>query len=302
MVFPRFVSVGEALTDFIRTDTDRWLSRPGGAPWNVARVVAKLGISSAFAGSVSCDPLGDELYDLSAQAKLDLRFLQRYAASPLLAMVHESSPPKYSFIGSHSADLCFDSTQLPPNWISHVDWIHCGGISLAREPLADQLVSLIESVKRAGRRVSFDPNMRNAMGPAYRPVFNRVAALADLLKVSDEDLRALFKDASDCDAVRQLRALNPRAPILLTRGAQGAELFVAGTSFLQPAPSIQVVDSVGAGDASVGGLLYSLMQHPDKSWHDHLRFGVAAASAACLAPGATPPALDLVEQVLVTMT
>ena len=97
---PRFVSAGEALTDFIRVGPDRWLSRPGGADWNVARVVATLGLPSAFAGSVSLDRFGDELIALSEAAGLDMRFTQRYAKPPLLAMVHETAPPQYFFIGA----------------------------------------------------------------------------------------------------------------------------------------------------------------------------------------------------------
>ena len=58
------------------------------------------------------------------------------------------------------------------------------------------------------------------------------------------------------------------------------------------------VDTVGAGDAAIGGLLYSLMATPDAGWAAHLRFSVAAGAAACMRAGATPPRLPLVEQVL----
>jgi fructokinase len=75
--FPRFVSAGEALTDMIRIADGSWVSKVGGATWNVARVVEKLGIHSAFAGAISCDVFGDALWAASANAGLDLRFLQR---------------------------------------------------------------------------------------------------------------------------------------------------------------------------------------------------------------------------------
>ena len=106
---PRFVAFGEALTDFIRLDDGaRWLARPGGSPWNVARVAARLGVSAAFAGAVSLDVLGDELARASAEAGLDPRFLQRVDRPPLLAFVHEAHPPRYFFVGADSADLHFD--------------------------------------------------------------------------------------------------------------------------------------------------------------------------------------------------
>jgi fructokinase len=299
--WPRFVSAGEALTDFIRVGPDRWLSRPGGADWNVARVVATLGLSSAFAGSVSLDRFGDELTALSAAAGLDLRFTQRYAKPPLLAMVHETAPPQYFFIGEDSADLAFDPQLLPAGWLDGADWVHFGCISLTRDPLRTKLLRLLDEVKAAGKRVSYDPNFRNIMTETYDATLRYVAERADVIKVSDEDLSGLFRTEHPAEGFARLRAINAAVPILLTRGSEGAELHLPGTVFAQRPPPIDVVDTVGAGDASIGGLLYSLMTAPDAGWAAHLRFSVATGAAACLQAGATPPTLALVERVLTAM-
>jgi len=299
--WPRFVSAGEALTDFIRVGPDQWLSRPGGADWNVARVVATLGLPSAFAGSVSLDRFGDELVALSETAGLDMRFTQRYAKPPLLAMVHETTPPQYFFIGQDSADLAFDPQQLPSGWVDGVQWVHFGCISLTRDPLRTKLLRLLDEVKAARRRVSYDPNFRNIMTEAYDETLRYAAARADVIKVSDEDLMGLFRTEHPPEGLTRLRAINPTAPILLTRGSQGAELYLSGSVLKQRPPPIEVVDTVGAGDASIGGLLYSLMTQPDAGWAAHLRFSVATGAAACLRAGATPPELALVEQVLAAM-
>jgi len=298
---PRFVSAGEALTDLIRQEDGYWLARAGGAPWNVARVMASFGISSAFAGSVSRDNFGDEIAALTREAGLDMRFLQQHDKPSLLAIVHETSPPKYYFIGADSADLAFDPSVLPRDWDRSVEWVHCGGISLAREPLCRRLIGLLERAKAAGARVSFDPNFRNLMTPAYDTTLARVARLADVIKVSDEDLRGLFRTPDAQSAMAQLKALNPHAVVLLTLGAQGAELQAHGQRLHQASPPVEVADSVGAGDASIGGLLYSLMNRPDAGWPAHLRRAVAAGAAACLHSGAAPPTLATVEAVLVKM-
>jgi fructokinase len=299
--WPRFVSAGEALTDFIRVGPDRWLSRPGGADWNVARVLATLGMPSAFAGSVSLDRFGDELVSLSEAAGLDMRFTQRYAKPPLLAMVHETAPPQYFFIGQDSADLAFEPQKLPSGWIDAVEWVHFGCISLARDPLRTKLLRVVDEVKAAGKRVSFDPNFRNIMTEAYDPTLRYVAERADVIKVSDEDLIGLFRTERPVEGFARLRAINPTAPILLTRGSEGAELHLPGTVFAQRPPLIEVVDTVGAGDASIGGLLYSLITEPAGGWTAHLRVSVAAGAAACLRAGAAPPTLALVERVLAEM-
>ncbi len=299
--YPRFVSAGEALTDFIRTGSDTWLSRAGGSDWNVARVVSTLGVSSAFAGSVSSDRFGDDLAALSLAAGLDMRFLQRASKPPLLAMVHEVDPPKYFFVGEDSADLAFDPSLLPAGWLDHVQWVHFGCISLVREPLAGKLLRMLDTVKAAGRRVSFDPNYRNIMTADFDATLRHVGAQADVIKVSDEDLRGLFRVGDAAEGLSRLRALNASAPILLTRGPAGAEMHVPGRVVRQGPPAIKVADTVGAGDASVGGLLYSLMSEPGAGWETHLRFAVAAGAAACLEAGAVPPTLDSVQQLLKQM-
>ena len=160
---PRFVAAGEALTDMLRNGADTWTSQVGGSTWNVARVMARLGVASAFAGAVSRDVFGEALKRASAQAGLDMRFLQQVDKSPLLAIVHELSPPKYFFVGDDSADLHFDAAMLPPQWQRQAQWAHFGGISLARQPLADKLLDLAAELKAAGVSISYDPNFRAVM-------------------------------------------------------------------------------------------------------------------------------------------
>jgi len=297
----RFLSVGEALTDLIRTGADTWLARAGGAPWNVARVMAAWGIPSAFAGGVGRDNFGNDIAARTREAGLDVRFLQQHDKATLLAIVHEVAPPQYYFIGTDSADLAFDPELLPRDWAAALEWIHCGGISLARTPLSGRVIGMLEMAKAAGAKVSFDPNFRNVMTPAYEATLGRVARLADVIKVSDEDLHGLFRTRDTRDALKQLRALNPQAVILLTLGADGAELLVRGEQLRQASPRIEIADTVGAGDATAGGLLYSFMKQPHAPWPAHLRWAVAAGTAACLCSGASPPPLAAVKAVLAKM-
>ena len=290
--FPQFVSFGEALTDMIRLDATRWTSVPGGAPWNVAQVMACFGVPSAFGGAISEDCFGDDLWQTSVRARLDLRFLQRHDKSPLLAIVHETQPPKYFFVGDDSADLHFDVSALPQGWEGGVRWAHFGGISLARQPLAERLVSLAERLKKLGVHISYDPNFRVAMGKDYDPILARMVAIADLIKVSEEDLRGLFRTEDEEGAFATLRAMNTGAAFLYTRGAEGATLHVGDKTWRGTPPVIKVVDTVGAGDCSLAGLLCSLMHHPELGWDSHLRASLAAGTGACLAAGANPPSAE----------
>jgi fructokinase len=292
----QFVAAGEALTDMVRAGTDSWSSRVGGATWNVARVMARLGVSSAFAGAVSEDLFGQALVKASDDAGLDRRFLQVVARPPLLAFVHQLHPPSYFFVGDNSADLHFDHALLPAGWQAQARCVHFGGISLARAPLASRLVAMAGRLKAAGTMISYDPNFRALMTPAYDATLSTMTALADVVKVSDDDLRRLFRRDDVDAAFATLRGFNPGALCLLTRGAQGASLHRGDAVWRAAPPPVQVIDTVGAGDASMAGLLFSLLEHPDRGDACHLRYAVAAGAAACLAAGATPPERAQVEQ------
>jgi len=122
-----------------------------------------------------------------------------------------------------------------------------------------------------------------------------------VIKVSDEDLRGLFRTPDQADALARLITLNPQAAVMLTLGADGAQLHAGKQLLRQASPRVEIADTVGAGDASIGGLLFSLMNHPGADWSTHLRFAVAAGTAACLQAGATPPTLAAVEGVLAKM-
>jgi len=298
--FPVFVAAGEALTDMIVLDAGatQWTSKVGGSTWNVARAMARLGTPSGFAGAISRDVFGDQLWQASEAAGLDLRFLQRVDKSPLLAIVHRLEPPSYFFVGDDSADLHFDASLLPAGWRAACRWVHFGGISLAREPLAGKLVALAESLKAAGVRISYDPNFRANMDARYDATLRRMTALADVVKVSDEDLAGLLRTDDADAAFATLRSWNPAASYLYTKGAAGAAFYTPLGAWTQAAPRVDVVDTVGAGDASMAALAWSMLHRPDASGQDHLRFAVAGGAAACLAAGATPPGLEAIEALI----
>jgi fructokinase len=285
---PRLVVFGEALTDFVRTGDATWHSVAGGACWNVARVAATLGVPTGWGGAVGDDVLGQEIIARSRAAGLDLRFAQVVAEPPLVAMVPQLEPPRYFFLGS--ADLAFDATRLPGGWESACEFAHFGCISLVRQPLGERLVAIAGRLHARGVPVSFDPNCRNLMGADYPQLFERMAALASVLKISDEDLRQIYPALVTEDALARVRRLAPQATLLYTRGADGMTAHLAdGGRIEQPAFAVDVVDTVGAGDACIGGFLASRLQRADAGIGEHVRFAAAPAAAACTRAGAHAP-------------
>jgi fructokinase len=122
--------------------------------------------------------------------------------------------------------------------------------------------------------------------------------LADVVKVSEEDLEGLFRTRDIAAAFDTLRSWNPSATYLYTKGGAGASLHVGDAAWSLPAPKIEVVDTVGAGDASIAALAWSMMHREYEEPLQHLRFCVAAGAAACLAQGASPPSLADIERLL----
>lgn len=294
---PQFVALGEALTDMIREapHSERWLARSGGSGWNVARAAAALGLRSAFAGAISQDCFGDELWRDSEAGGLDLRFLQRVDKAPLLAMVPQAHPPDYFFLGENSADLYFDPDLLPAGWSEQASWAHFGGISLARPPLSQRLIALASSLAARGLDIAYDPNHRKAMGEDYRASFEQMCRIASIIKLSDEDLAALMPGMEAGAALKLLRSWNPQAWWLYTEGAAGASLYAPNGVWQAKPPIIELVDTVGAGDAAMAGLLASRMQAgTTRTEAQHLAFAVAAGSAACTLAGAQAPSLEQV--------
>src|SRR5262249_42444528 len=287
---PRVVVFGEALTDLIRQDDgERWLARPGRSPWDLARGPARPGRETGFAGAVSHDVFGDEIRERSREAGLDLRFLQQVARSPLLAFVFSTAPPRYFFVGDDSADLHLDPDRLPSGWLDAVRVVHFGSISLAREPLATRLVAVAERCRAAGVRITFDPNHRSAMGAAYGTTFERMVRLADVVKLSDDDLAALLPGRAATDGLATLRAWNPDALVLFTTGATGMRLLTPAATHVQAAFPVVVADTVGAGDACLGGGGASWLGRPPAPPPAPPALAAAAPAPACPRAGAPSP-------------
>lgn len=288
MKSPRLISFGEALTDLVTDGEGGFRALCGGAPWNVARACGALGLQSAWAGAISRDSFGDALLASSRAAGLDERFIQRIdGRPPLLAVVDRLDPPHYFFIGEQSADLAFDPGLLPAGWTDDARWVLFGGISLVREPLGSVLEELAVGLPPSVR-IAFDPNHRALMRPHDLPRVERFIRRASVVKLSDEDLRGYFPDRLPEASLTTLRELNPGATWLYTQGADGMTLFAPGEDPVRGVPrQMRVVDTVGAGDASMAGLLLALDEGLAPA--QQVAHALAAAAVACSRAGAAAP-------------
>ncbi|MFG6466277.1 PfkB family carbohydrate kinase [Roseateles sp. BYS87W] len=287
---PRFVAFGEALTQLTRVGPDLWRSSCAGAPWRVAVALSSLGQLSAFAGAVSQEPFGTALWQASQDANLDLRFLQQLPRAPLLAVLHSVQPPHWELIGDDSADLHFRPEGLPQGWTRALRWAHFGSLGLVRRPLAGRLIALAQALKGEGRLISYDPGYRGLpMDSNYDETLELMCRMADLVRLSEADLRGLFRVGDVRSGLAQMAAWNPTGWLLLTRADGSATLYHGVQECHGQPPPHALGDTADMGDAVLAGLLDSLMRDAGAPAAQHLRWALAAGAAACSVTGWVPP-------------
>ena len=184
----------------------------------------------------------------------------------------------------------FDPSRLPQGWRHTAQVIHFGSISLARQPLAACLCEEATQAAAAGKRIAFDPNYRKLMNaPGYGEALAHMLRLASYIKISDEDLAGLFPALALEAALAQVRAMAPDAAIMLTRGADGLTLLQSGSVVEQPAFRVNVADTVGCGDAAMGGWMAAVLAEPRPDLAAQARMAAAAAAVAAGHAGAYAP-------------
>ncbi|WP_299962487.1 carbohydrate kinase [uncultured Roseobacter sp.] len=258
---------GEALIDMIPT-TDAngragFTPHVGGAIFNTAIALGRLGQPAGFLTGVSEDLFGVQLMQGLADSHVDCSHVLRSHLPTTLAFVElTNGQARYTFYDENTAGRMLDPEALP-DLDEAVQALYFGGISLISEPCAEFYAAL--AAREAERRlIVLDPNIRAAFirdESRYRARLERMIALADMVKVSDEDLDWIVPGQDDLAAkAANLRASGPSI-VVVTRGAEGATAFAAGgVSVEVPARKATVVDTVGAGDTFNAGLMAQLNQ------------------------------------------
>lgn len=257
--------LGDAVVDLLPDGEGRLLQCPGGAPANVAVGVARLGGDSGFIGRVGDDPFGRFMLHTLAQEQVDVNYMRLDAAqrtSTVVVDLDSHGERTFTFMVRPSADLFLQPEDLPP--FAAGQWLHVCSIALSAEPSRSTTFAAMEAIKRAGGYVSFDPNIRSDLWQDpqdLRDCLDRALALADAIKLSEEELA--FISGSD-DIVSGIARLNARFQptlLLVTQGKAGVQAALRGQVSHFPARPVVAVDTTGAGDAFVAGLLAGLAAH-----------------------------------------
>ncbi len=324
--FPQVVCLGEALIDRLGPlGEDPALVSPallddrfGGAPANVACGIARLGTKSAFVGRVGSDAIGDQLQQLFVEKGVDLSCLQRDLKAPTrIVLVRRDSHGDRSFQGFvGSPDNSFadqalatnDLLQSLPELFQRAQWLLVGTISLASETSSSALHHAVKLANECSVLLAIDVNWRSAFwnegvgvdsGPSkeqcllIRPLLEQAA----LVKLSAEEADYFFGSRNPMEISG---ALSNGPAVIVTNGANSISWSFGGQNGSLSAFDVDVVDSTGAGDAFLAGLIHCLCNDPsllksssrsDISYPliEVMKFSNACGALVCKGAGAIDP-------------
>jgi fructokinase len=291
---------GEALIDLVIDASGAVTAVPGGAPFNVARMIARLGGECQYLGKLSDDGFGEQLRSSLVQDGVRIGVTDPTPSPTTLAIARLDAlgTAEYKFYLERTSAAELSYADVPAEILDGANAIALGGLSLLIEPTASSLTRLIQH-RPPGATILLDPNCRPAAVTdllAYREMIDTVVRQVDVVKVSTDDLRLLRPGDPPLRAARGLLELGPAA-VLVTDGASPATVLTELGERSVPVPVVEVVDTIGAGDAFVAGFLtwwtaHALNQHDAGDPDALVRAATAAvevAAADCTVRGANLP-------------
>lgn len=275
--------LGEALVDVVLDPDGTRRELPGGSAANVAVALARLGRPVRLATAYADDELGRLLAAHLAVSDV------RPAGDPLV--LARTSTAEATLAADGSASYVFDlEWRLGPLPDLAPRAVHVCSIGAVLDPGCDDVLAAVERF-RGDALVTYDVNVRPSItgtGADVRARVERVAALADVVKASDEDLAALWPGLDEAGTARHLMTLGARA-VAVTRGAEGAAWYDRDGVTEVGAVLIGVADTIGAGDTFSAGILDAMWDEPDRDRAEVLAHAARLAAVTVSRPGADPP-------------
>ena len=263
----RVAIAGEALIDFISEADGRFNPCLGGAVYNLARALSRQGLGTLYLNPFSSDKLGQALMQQMVNDGVVLSQPVPVQAVTSLAVVNlnEDGHPNYAFYRDGVADRQVTASQMATDCSSHahsIEFVCTGALALDARDQHVYLPWLVQQ-KQAGQCVVVDANLRPSVMPdlpAYQRCVHAFLDVADIIKVSDEDLLALnVPGETPLAQARHVMQTTQAKLIALTMGANGAWLLTRhGEYFAHETARLNIIDTVGAGDSFLAGLLAAL--------------------------------------------
>lgn len=290
-------TLGDAVVDLLPVGEMQYQACAGGAPLNVAVGAARLVSDSAFIGRVGDDPFGRFLKrTLEEQGvSTDSTLLdEQHRTSTVVVDLAVSGERSFSFLVNPSADQFLTPEDLPE---FGADILHYCSLALVADPCRQSVIFASEQIKQQGGKVSFDINLREQMWEDHqqmRDIIGQQCQQADILKLSDEELFWLAEVGDEqWSQALEVLARFPAALKIVTRGKEGGIVLCHGNVFSYNGYQVQSIDTTGAGDAFMAGLLAWVARHglPEESQLSALLSQAGACGALATTRKGALPAL-----------
>jgi len=266
-----FMSIGEILIDSVPYKVENfsrplYQMNPGGAPANVACVMAKLGHDSGFIGRVGNDVFGGECISALNECGVDTSNMIISEDDPTtlaLVCLDESGNRSFSFYRNGSADVGLTCEHLDELDFPNAKLFHFGSVSLSCEPSRGATLYGVEIAKKKGSVISYDPNFRPALWKNHNEAFCEIMKcfpLADIIKLSEEEGEFLFNEKDPVKVCKILETEFSPQMVVVTQATQGCTCSVNGKIYTAPAYDVNTIDTTGAGDCFWGGLMHCLLK------------------------------------------
>ncbi len=311
---PDVISFGELLIDFVPTisgvnliSAPAFKKAPGGAPANVAVGLARLGISTGFMGKVGDDAFGHFLVNVLSENNVDIsamRFSHEARTALAFVSLDVNGEREFMFYRHPSADMLYSPEEIDAEYILGAKLFHFGSITMITEPSRSATRRALEIARQGDLLVSYDPNLRINLWPdetSARSGMMSVWPEAHIIKVSEEEIQFLSGESDVVVGARSLWHQNLRL-LVVTRGSEGCTFITPDILGEVPGFSVDTVDTTGAGDGFVAGLIYGLLGNQDNRYNERnltslCRFANAVGALTTIERGAIP-ALPTRQQVL----
>jgi fructokinase len=311
-------AIGELLIDFTQTrnsdeETVSFVRHPGGAPANVLAALAKLNRKVAFIGKVGNDSFGQYLEKVLIDSGIDTKGLNFSNEIPTtLAFVHlnEEGDRSFSFYRNPGADMMLQTEEVDHEILGQSKIVHFGSLSLTDEPARTATFAAIEQAKAMGKIISFDPNYRSQLWKSEdhaKKMMKKGLLYADIVKLSEEEFHLLAGGRESREGTDYLMKENQLSLLFVTVGNEGC-FFRRGEDFGKMSGfKVKAVDTTGAGDAFLGGILHKLIEfnvHPSqlklREVVEMAEFANIVAGLSVTKKGGIPsmPLFEKVEQLL----
>ncbi|KAK2376938.1 putative fructokinase-7 [Trifolium repens] len=313
---PLVVCFGEMLIDFVPTvsglslaDAPAFKKAPGGAPANVAVGISRLGGSSAFIGKVGEDEFGYMLADILKENNVNnqgMHFDPGARTALAFVTLRSDGEREFMFYRNPSADMLLQEDELDFDLIRKAKIFHYGSISLITEPCKSAHIAAAKAAKDAGVFLSYDPNLRLPLWPSADSAREGILSIwetADIIKISEEEISFLTNGENPYDDAVVRKLFHPNLKLLLvTEGAEGCRYYTKEFSGRVEGMKVDAVDTTGAGDAFVAGILSQLatdlsLIQKEEELRESLKFANACGALTVTERGAIP-ALPTKETVL----